>query len=220
MIKVDCKDGSFCAMKHLVTQALWKDVVSTNPSKFIGDELPVDSVSWIDCVLFANSLSRLKGFQEVYDFPSSEYLGIHQDISIGMMYSNEELAIYLAKSIKVNHSANGYRLPGETEWRQAAMGGENHDFSGGNELDTIAWYKQNSEGATRAVGTKSPNALGFCDMSGNVYEWGFEWEDESQIKCFGGSYDSPEFSCEVWSKDWFVPSSREKYIGFRLFKNC
>ena len=220
MIKVNCKDGNFQAMKYSVTQALWKDVVSTNPSKLIGDEHPVDSVSWIDCVLFANIFSRSRGLQEVYELPSSESLGIHQDISIGMVYPNEDFVIYLAKCIKVNHRANGYRLPSETEWRQAAMGGENHDFSGGNDLEKFAWYKENSEGITHPVGMKSPNALGFCDMSGNVYEWCFEWEDESQVKCLGGGYNSPEFLCEVWSKDWFVPSSRERYIGFRLFKSC
>ena len=55
MIKVNCKDGNFLAMKYPVTEALWKDVVSTNPSKFVGDEHPVDSVSWIDCVLFSRS---------------------------------------------------------------------------------------------------------------------------------------------------------------------
>ena len=117
----------------------------------------------------------------MYEIPSSEFLGTNQEISIGMMYTNKDFAIYLARCIKVNHSANGYRLPSEREWRQAAMGGENHDFSGGNELETIAWYKENSGGATNAVGTKCPNAFGFCDMSGNVHEWGFEWEDEFQV---------------------------------------
>ena len=80
MIKVESSDGHFYAMKYPVTQALWKDVVSIYPSKFVGDEHPVDSISWIDCVLLANSLSRLNGLQEVYEFPSSESIGIQQEI--------------------------------------------------------------------------------------------------------------------------------------------
>lgn len=44
-----------------VTQALWKAVVGENPSSFKGDNLPVDCVSWDDCVEFCRLLSQKTG---------------------------------------------------------------------------------------------------------------------------------------------------------------
>jgi formylglycine-generating enzyme required for sulfatase activity len=44
-----------------VTQAQWKAVMRSNPSKFRGDEFPVDNVSWDDTVRFCERLSRLTG---------------------------------------------------------------------------------------------------------------------------------------------------------------
>ena len=38
-------------------------------------------------------------------------------------------------------------------------------------LDDIAWYEKNSDGKIHPVGKKQPNAFGFYDMLGNVYEW-------------------------------------------------
>jgi len=67
-----------------------------------------------------------------------------------------------------------YRLPTEAEWEYAARGGnksQGYKYSGSDNADDVAWYSQNSSGATHPVGTKSPNELGIYDMSGNVEEW-------------------------------------------------
>ena len=45
--------------KYEVTQALWQAVMGSNPSKFKGDDLPVEQVSWNDCQEF---ISKLNGF--------------------------------------------------------------------------------------------------------------------------------------------------------------
>ena len=52
---------AFWLGKLEVTQAQWKAVMGTNPSKFKGDDLPVDSVSWSDCVTFLDALNRRLG---------------------------------------------------------------------------------------------------------------------------------------------------------------
>ena len=52
-----------------------------------------------------------------------------------------------------------------------------HKYSGSNDPDMVAWYDDNSGKTTHPVGTKAANELGIHDMSGNVYEWCWDWHD-------------------------------------------
>lgn len=62
MVKVDGGAISpFYIGKTEVTQRLWYAVMGSNPSKFIGDNNPVERVSWYDCQEFVERLSRLTG---------------------------------------------------------------------------------------------------------------------------------------------------------------
>ena len=47
--------------KYEVTQALWQAVMGKNPSKFKGDNLPVENVSWNDCQKFISKLNNITG---------------------------------------------------------------------------------------------------------------------------------------------------------------
>lgn len=44
-----------------VTQELWETVMEDNPSKFKGKDLPVEQISWTNCVIFINRLNRILG---------------------------------------------------------------------------------------------------------------------------------------------------------------
>ena len=76
-------------------------------------------------------------------------------------------------------TGQNFRLPTEAQWEFAARGG-NYDhgyiYSGGNNLDDVAWYRNNSGGITHAVGQLAANELGLYDMTGNVYEWCSDWK--------------------------------------------
>lgn len=44
-----------------VTQELWRAVMNNNPSRFIFDTNPVDSVSWNDCQCFIENINKITG---------------------------------------------------------------------------------------------------------------------------------------------------------------
>ena len=113
-----------------------------------------------------------------------------------------------------DQKANGYRLPTEAEWEYAARGGKEgvnkdnpDDWAGTNiesDLKYYAWYVNNSGKKTHIVksdkdiDTDSANTLGLYDMSGNVWEWCWDWYNDDVTK--GDKYNADERTHEVKMK--------------------
>lgn len=118
-----------------------------------------------------------------------------------------------------------FRLPKEAEWEFAARGGvESKDciYSGSNDANDVAWFKNNSDDKTHPVGTKAPNELGLYDMTGNVWEWtldkvyvpGSPYDTFYRIK--GGDYLNTSEYLDPRRKASFYQQYGQDTLGFRL----
>lgn len=186
-----------------VTQELWESVMGNNPSRLKGGRRPVEQVSWNDIIKFCNKLSEQEGLQKAYS---------------------------VSRKITCDFNSNGYRLPTEDEWEYAARGGsqsKGYEFSGSNTLKEVGWFGASSNNGNRTqndgtseVGKKQPNELGIYDMSGNVWEWCWDLNDNvstDRVLRGGGWYDYEE-SCGVVARNYYFPSYRNDSRGFRIVR--
>jgi formylglycine-generating enzyme required for sulfatase activity len=128
-----------------------------------------------------------------------------------------------------------YRLPTEAEWEFACRAGTATRFHFGEddgELGDYAWYSGNSGSRIHAVGEKKPNAWGFYDLHGNVWEWCRDWyggplpggsvtDPKGPVfginRVFrGGSWGIAASRCRAAYRVWNKPGDREYTLGFRV----
>ena len=136
-----------------------------------------------------------------------------------------EICFYI---IKLNMLLKGveFSLPSAEEWEYAAHGGsyyENTLYVGGDDVDKVAWYKDNSGNrAHRSDGQqgKLPNILDLYDMSGNVGEFcntAFVSDTSNTLYTVcGGGFRSDASEVTASSKVGIDVNAKDDAVGFRL----
>jgi formylglycine-generating enzyme required for sulfatase activity len=175
--------------KYEVTQAEWRAIMGSNPSKIhceprtitncSSDKNPVDSVSWRDDIPeFLQKLNAQTGKQ--YRLPTE---------------AEWEYACY-------GGQGSFFSTPA---------------YCGGDNLDAVGWYDGNSGGKSHPVGQKQANGYGLYDMSGNVWEWMSNCYDSScdGRSGRGGSWNNDSSIARAANRN-FGPTDMTVHIGFRL----
>jgi len=208
----------FLMSMYEITQKQYEEVMGTNPSNFKGENLPVENVTWYEAVEYCNKLSEKEGLDKCYSGSGN--------------------------TIVCDWDANGYRLPTEAEWEYAAKAGTTTDFYSGDvtnqyctpidrNLDTIGWYCGNSNDKTQEVGQKAPNDFGLYDMTGNVWEWCWDWygsytntpetdprgpvSGSYRVRRGGSWFDDASF-CRSAFRNVNYPTDRIIAVGFRVVR--
>jgi len=218
--------SSFYMGKYPVTQKEYREVMGSNPSFYIGDNYPVENVSWYDAINYCNRLSQKEGLTPAYTVNGED--------------------------VTWNSKASGYRLPTEAEWEYACRAKTTTPFSTGNNITTSqANYNENIphnnnairrySQTTTAVGSFAPNPWGLYDMHGNVYEWCWDWyepySDSAQTDpkgassgagsllqgsgrvLRGGSWNYGARYLRSAYRGYYTPTTCDIYLGFRVARN-
>ena len=193
---------SFLISKHLITQRIYENIMGNNPSNFIGENLPVERVSFYDSIKFCNELSIKDGYEEVYKIANNKVI--------------------------LNEKVRGYRLPFEVEW-EYVLGYDNIEE---NLIKIARYYDNsgNITYDVGSLGEEGENKHGICDLLGNVWEWCFDnykenppqsivQEENNQLRVLrGGSF--ADFKTMFTTENAFRKKNNEltknKFTGFRI----
>ncbi|MDR3182389.1 MAG: formylglycine-generating enzyme family protein [Planctomycetaceae bacterium] len=197
----------FYLLNTEVTQSMWKSVTGKNPSKFLGENLPVENVSWDTCDAFINKLNEL-----------SAVSAARVNKSWRFALPTESQWEYACRA-----GTNTSYSFGEV------LNGDKANCDGNNPYGTDV--KGPFAGQTTPAGSYPPNAWGLYDMHGNVWEWCSDWfspspsehqtdpqgPENSYSKIIrGGSWDYLALRCRSAYRNNYIPAYKQNTIGLRI----
>lgn len=164
----------------------------------------------------------------------------HPAAAMNWMEANEFTTVMNKRYASQLPKGMVFRLPTEAEWEYAARAGATTRYYFGDDpasLRDYAWFRDNAQ-QTKPVGQKKPNAWGFYDMTGNVWEMCLDFflpdattkedvvVDPINLKLYaprfavvtrGGSYIESAVECRLTahSSTHYIPKKRPN-VGFRL----
>ncbi len=242
-----------------VTESEFERVMSWNPVDTFdsvctygcGDDHPVKSVSWYDMLAYANQLSLEADLTACYVFSNVQCVddSTHGSDAMACMDPThsgiKSATVTLAGDATNPQDCEGYRLPTEAEWEYAARAGTTTAFYNGGitytgnspidpNLDLIGWYGGNSSSTSHPVGSKNANDWGLHDMSGNAWEWTWDWfqgayetdvatdpvgpSTGSEHVLRGGNWGFYTQHCRSAFRDGYTPDSRASHFGGRIVR--
>lgn len=227
-ISTERKVNDLYVNKYLITQNNWEEIIKT--SELSEKRKPVESMNWIETLEFCNKLSEKYNLKPVYK--------IENGVLIKIVYKNGEEVSPEKADFK---QTEGYRLPTEVEWEWFARGGEiaiqensfNTTYAGSNNIEEVAWYKENSH-EPESVGLKKSNELGLYDCSGNLWEWCYDCHSKENVifKDYlyndsfkeriirGGSWNNTSSTCKVTTRSSVSGLEKSEIIGFRIVRTA
>lgn len=228
MMKVD--GGSF-----------WMGAQGTNPyaaqydAEALGEDGPVHEVTLDDFYIGKFEITQRQWSVLMgYELNWQDIYGRGDQIpAYNVTWSEAKSFVEALSTIIVNLN---FTLPTEAQWEYAARGGNNNQtfrYSGSDDVNAVAWHKENCGNILHNVGEKQPNALGLFDMSGSLWEWCLDtyyvypsdpvvnpcpqWGGPYVIR--GGSWTYFPSSCRVTLRAKYPDANRSVAVGFRVVMN-
>jgi len=193
------RSKGFWLGKYEVTQQEWAALMDgKTPSKFKGDRLPVEQISWDDCQELLTNINSKSGSKSAFGAAGKFVL------------PHENEWEYACRGGRVNGRA--FYFGDALDGKQANCNG-NYPFGTENKGDYV---EKTTEVGSYA--TKAAHPWGLCDMHGNVWEWceNLYSSEQKNRALRGGSWNSGAWRCRAASRSRYAPGDRGVGIGLRV----